>query len=406
MSLSNNYRPKRFEEYVGQGKGEGGAVDYIRSCISKNKHPSAMLIVGSPGAGKTNLSQLYSRATLCENRAEKEDDACGYCDICTGKDTRNITEYTVSQATDFKESVESIKEIINATPVGIPKDDREDKYRRFVIIDEIQFASKQAISALLNPLEFPPPSTTIIIISMDLEKLDPVVREALTRRCVEVALSRFYPELISENLVSKVKDLNINAAQAIANFSYGNMGKAWQLLEGFNHLDVKSITESIVYERLGGGATKEKRREMWLAIENNNFKLLKQLVSEWERRVNPEVIVNMFIDDILDQDSLSIAAIEALSSLSFWNSTSPHPPVLGVLATFLNKQIINTLDDSLSNINAKTSLPLIEDEKFEDIKELVHSKIDIQLHNLINKNKPEYKFKLAKTFSQLISIYE
>lgn len=48
MNIANINRPKLFSEYLGQK----GAVNYIKSAIKNNKHPSGIIISGCPGLGR------------------------------------------------------------------------------------------------------------------------------------------------------------------------------------------------------------------------------------------------------------------------------------------------------------------------------------------------------------------
>jgi len=61
-SLANKHRPKRFSEVVGQET----EVKVLTTILEKNWLPSAIMLTGPFGTGKTTLSRLIARALLCE----------------------------------------------------------------------------------------------------------------------------------------------------------------------------------------------------------------------------------------------------------------------------------------------------------------------------------------------------
>ena len=50
--LANENRPGTFEEYLSQN----GEVNYIKSVISSNNHPSGIIIDGKPGTGRLSFA--------------------------------------------------------------------------------------------------------------------------------------------------------------------------------------------------------------------------------------------------------------------------------------------------------------------------------------------------------------
>lgn len=368
-SLANEFRPKHFHQYQGQGKDKGGTVDYFTTAISLNKHPSAVLITGSPGVGKTSLAKLYCKATLCKNRLEGEFEACGECDICTGKDTTNINEYTVAQATDFKDAIEEIKEIITSLPVGIPS--RPDQYRRFMLLDEIQLASKQALASFLNTLEFSPPTTTVILVSMDFDKLDPTVKEAIESRCVEHSLSTFKPFEIAQTLSNSNPSLNYEAAFTIAKFSNGNMRRAWQILQSFDNFNTEDLTSSIVYKRKAGGADDSSRQLLWQALKEGNLDSLRNIFNSWSSS-SEDIIAHLLIDDIINTNSVFPATLSFLSSIAGWLKTTHRPPLLSLLMLFLNANVLSTKEHIASIVEVQPILSLsdLENEACSNIQQI------------------------------------
>ena len=137
-SLANRYRPNRFSEVVGQEQ----YVKSFQDIIVNNKHnlAQAIFLTGASGVGKTSLSMLYAKATLCSNRSQDEYEPCGVCDVCTGKDESSIHYYSVSSATEARDVIDQLSDIARQLPTP-RKAVRVDQNRRFIIIDETQLLS-------------------------------------------------------------------------------------------------------------------------------------------------------------------------------------------------------------------------------------------------------------------------
>lgn len=325
--LYNQFRPRKFEDYISK---DTGAAEYIKAVIKSNLHPSAALLSGMPGSGKSVLAQLYARATLCPNRAEGTYEPCGECEVCLGDNKDNITHYVVRDATEAKEAFQELINVANSAPHTTTK--REDQYRRFIILDEIQNCSKQAISTLLDPLEFSPPSTTWILISMDLERLDPILREAIESRSKEISLRPLSTESISSILTSRYRELDEQAAISIAKFSNGNMRRAWSLLEYFlTMMDVKLITEEVIVKEKGGGATNSARYEMWDYFYSGNTEEVYNLVKGWVESCDPNLIAFLLIQDCCRGETNS-DKIGIIKTLSYWMQANYKAPLYVIMS--------------------------------------------------------------------------
>lgn len=148
-SLGNEKRPKSFSEFSGS---DNGPVKYLEAVIKNNKHPNCIFLTGGSGTGKTTLAKLYAKATLCLNRKQGEHEPCGKCTNCIANEPENIFEYTVKEASDFKSAIGSIVTLTKSQPVlsDLDNDLREDQFRRFIILDEIQNCLKGDTLILTN----------------------------------------------------------------------------------------------------------------------------------------------------------------------------------------------------------------------------------------------------------------
>ena len=82
ISLYRKYRPKKFEDVVGQEM----IVKILRNSIKENKIAHAYIFAGPRGVGKTSIAKIFSKAVNCLNPING--DLCENCDVCSN--VRNI----------------------------------------------------------------------------------------------------------------------------------------------------------------------------------------------------------------------------------------------------------------------------------------------------------------------------
>lgn len=333
-TTANQYRPNRFADFIGQGNEEGGEVDLIKKIIQHNSHELAnfLILSGPSGSSKSTLARLYAQATLCHNREEEEYEACGYCDICTGKSEANIYAYTITSSPEAREPLKKLVDASWNLPLNFGV--RADQYRQFIIIDELQNATPELICTLLTPLEHCPKTTTWIFNTMDLEKLhrrDPITYEAITSRAMVLKLKAFTNDEVAAQLV-KCADFDEDTSYAIAAFSNGNMREAWSLATKLNLTDpdkaYSDFTSEEVYNLFGGGANKESRLEMWRALYNGNLKEVLKTFNNWIYKGATETLISsLLIEDLLESlTSESLNTLELITQLAKWaNSATPYP---------------------------------------------------------------------------------
>jgi len=408
-TTANEKRPKLFKEYAGQK----GAVGYTTSIIKTGKHPSGLMISGVPGTGKTSLAHLYVRATLCEERKEGEFEPCGKCDSCLSSiedgGHANVTYYRITEATAFKEVVSDLIAMTKAAPVLTHDDNRADNRRRFIIIDELQNASRQSISPFLDSLEFAAEEVTVVLISMDLDKLDHIVRDAIESRCIELGLDRLTEETISNTLFSEIPDLHPDAADTLAYLSRGNMRKAWSLFDYFAaQLPVEEITAEFIAKQKIGGLSKDKCLEILDSLQNstwdNTRRLLKQVCDD------PEQAVDFFVSMIVDED-LNNNGIELLSACSVWLISDYKIPVLALFRSFQGKKLIGTIEEVIPMLMAplvpSSSVATVHSSKVkvEQMKNDVASQLTTIIGGEVKVERKKYPMLAFTEWSQFLKHY-
>lgn len=147
MGLTDKYRPKTFEEVLGQE----AIVASLKALIEKeNKLPSCLLFTGDPGLGKTSLARICASTVGCTN----------------------IIEINGANHTGIDDMREIIDQM-NFKAFGPNK-------AKVVIIDECHRLSKQAWDSLLKPMEEPSGTNSWILCSTEPTKIP----KNITSRCV------------------------------------------------------------------------------------------------------------------------------------------------------------------------------------------------------------------------------
>ena len=145
-SSASEYRPKNFEEIIGQD----AIVKTLNNAIYKDNIPQALLFCGPRGVGKTSCARLLAKTI---NNLEENFEY-------------NIFELDAAS----NNSVEDIRKINEQ--VRIPP--QIGKYKVY-IIDEAHMLSNSAFNAFLKTLEEPPKHIIFILATTEKNKIIPTI---------------------------------------------------------------------------------------------------------------------------------------------------------------------------------------------------------------------------------------
>jgi DNA polymerase-3 subunit gamma/tau len=157
--LALKYRPKRFEDLIGQES----ISNTLALALDKDRLSNAYLFSGLRGSGKTSTARIFSKALLCDNGpTSKPCDQCQNCNMANSNSHIDIIEMDAAS----HRGLDDIKDLIEHT-----------KYKPSVarfkvfIIDEVHMLTIQAFNALLKTLEEPPEFVKFILATTDPLKL-------------------------------------------------------------------------------------------------------------------------------------------------------------------------------------------------------------------------------------------
>ena len=219
QALYRKYRPKNFDEVVGQEH----ITATLKQEIASGRIGHAYLFTGSRGTGKTSCSKIIAKAVNCPN--QHDGNPCGVCAVCRGIDDGSVLDVTEIDAASNNgvDNIRQLREEANFTPAQV-------NYRVY-IIDETHMLSVGAFNALLKIMEEPPEHVIFILATTEVHKIPATILS----RCQRFDFRRISPAVIAARVrwVCEQEGIQIEpqAADLIASLAEGGMRDALSLLD-------------------------------------------------------------------------------------------------------------------------------------------------------------------------------
>lgn len=268
-SLFNTYRPKNFDEVVGQKE----TVKLLRQQSITGKYRNTYVFAGHFGSGKTSLARIFAMALNCHCKDDRGN-PCGECDSCRSimeGNNADVIEYAASEQTGV-EGADRLIESAKYAPVG--------DYKVY-IIDEVQALSAQAFQRLLKITEEPPRYAVFIFCTTEYESIPAANRS----RIQKYVFSQFANSEIAERVRFVAEDAGIKISddvpETIAKYSDGSMRNAIVTLEtvGESVAPGETATGETV-ESVLGVVRNEKIFDIFRAIGDNDLQALVSSMKE------------------------------------------------------------------------------------------------------------------------------
>ncbi len=241
FALYRKWRPRRFEEVVGQEH----VTRTLRNALRLGRIAHAYLFAGPRGTGKTTTARLLAKAVNCLAESVEER-PCDRCRICQAVNESRLIDLIEIDAASNRgiDEIRDLRERVRFSP-------NEARYKVYVI-DEAHMLTTEAFNALLKTLEEPPPHVIFVLATTEPHRIPATILSRCQRfdfrrlSTAEIA-GRLEEIVASEGLIAESEALTWIARQAT-----GSLRDAVTLLDQLA-ADEEPITVERVQRALGAG---------------------------------------------------------------------------------------------------------------------------------------------------------
>lgn len=327
QSLYRTYRPKRFEDIVGQDQ----VIAPLMEQIKAGKVGHAFLFAGSRGLGKTSIARIFARELGTTDRDLYEIDAASH----------NGVDY-----------IRELTENIYTLPF-------ESTYKVY-ILDEAHMLSKGAWNAFLKTLEEPPAHALFILATTEREKIP----ETVESRCQVYEFKKPSRAVLAKTVIDIAKQegytLAPAAAELVALLGDGSYRDALSVLEKVLASASGKKVEVEDAERATGAPKHTLVLELLRAIaEGNTSEALRALRTAADGGIDMQLYLTLLLESL--RHALLIRhAPELKKELAEELGSDRYTELESLASSTLSHETLRTFLDASSRIRYSPvpSLPL------------------------------------------------
>ncbi|HQU13458.1 MAG TPA: DNA polymerase III subunit gamma/tau, partial [Thermodesulfobacteriota bacterium] len=297
-ALARKWRPKTFDEIVGQGH----VTRALANAITSGKIHHAYLFSGTRGVGKTTFARILARALNCEKGPTPT--PCLTCPACVevgaGTDVQEIDGASNTGIDDIR----SLRENAAYAPSRL-------RYKVY-IIDEVHMLSKQAFNGLLKTLEEPPPRVVFVLATTEPNKIPDTILSRVQRFDFRMLTDAEVLGRLSEMARAEGIAAEEDALALMARYAFGSMRDGQSLFEQAAVSGGGSVTAALVEGMLGLVGVEAAIDLVSAAVLGGAGAALTRFASLLSRGADLKYLFLSLIDVLRDAAVLSFTGQEAL----------------------------------------------------------------------------------------------
>lgn len=344
QALYRKYRPKTFDEVVGQKS----ITQTLKTQVASGRLSHAYLFTGTRGTGKTSCAKILARAVNCEHPVDGN--PCNHCAACRSIAEASCTDVLEIDAASNNgvDHVRSLRDDAIYSPAEVKK--------RVYIIDEVHMLSMSAFNALLKIIEEPPEHLIFILATTELHK----VPATILSRCQRFSFRRLQPEDIASRInyvaYQEGVELDLEAARVLARLADGALRDGISLLDQCASAAEGAVTAQVVYNCLGLSGERATHAMLMAIAEKDTTKAL----SLFNRLYDEGKDMGAMLDEICaaarDLLILKTAPKSGLSMISGLCTEQESGELSGKFSGGELLRMVSLLQETLANLSKTANL--------------------------------------------------
>ncbi len=365
--LALKYRPKRFEDLVGQST----ISQTLSLALDSGRLSHAYLLSGLRGSGKTSTARILAKSFLCDQGPTSK--PCEICDNCKSANSGQHLDIIEMDAASNR-GIDDIKDLIE----HIKYKPTSAKFKVF-IIDEIHMLTPQAFNALLKTLEEPPEFVKFILATTDPLKLPATILS----RTQHFRFNKIPHKDVIHHLIHilNLEDISFEeeALDILARGGQGSLRDTLTMLDQAIIFSKGNVTTSSVVDMLGLLDPKVLDKIFDIILDNGDRLEIMQLLDNYEASLVVDEMVIYLKDRMLRRDprfdillyDRYFRVLADAKHLLFLNSDNEFV-ILLTISKLIEASKIKTIDEIIDQVEA---VQVVEETKKESI-ELDNNKLE------------------------------